>query len=276
MEGHNVVKIAQYRLLAYRLFMRLFIGKKKRDQLIIKNKITYLDFLPLFFGNRIVKSNEGFKAVPRSKTHDFYLLFLSRENEIKEHLKMNSGEIFVDVGANVGYYSLLLAKNNPDIKIISIEAHPENFKAMNKNIKINNFQNIIAINKAVSNQSGGKIRLYEYFDENGRKFTGMFDNSNRYNAKSFREIDCDSLDNILSTNKIVYVIKIDIEGEESNALLGATNTLKYTRKIIVEIHNDENLQKVKQILLSNQFNIEIIKGTMTYLIGTKNVISTRQ
>ena len=39
---------------------------------------------------------------------------------------MNAGEIFVDVGSNVGYYSLLLPKNNPYIKIIFIEAQQDN------------------------------------------------------------------------------------------------------------------------------------------------------
>jgi integrase len=82
---------------------------------------------------------------------------------------------------------------------------------------------------------------------------------------------CDSMDNILkSMAKGPYVIKIDIEGEEVNALLGANNTLKNTRKIIVEIHNDANLEESTQILLSHQFNIEIVKGNMPYMIGTKD------
>jgi len=40
--------------------------------------------------------------------------------------------------------------------------------------------------------------------------------------------------------------------------------LKNTRKIIVVIHKDDNLEKARQILSSHQFNIEIIKGNMPY------------
>lgn len=270
MEAYKVIKIARYRVHISRILLRVFMRKKERDL----NKISYMDYLPLFYGNRTVKSHEGFKAVPRLKTDDFYMLFLEREKEIKKHLKMNLDETFVDVGSNVGYYSLLLAKEYPNNKIIAIEAHPDNFVAMNKNIQVNNFKNIISINKAVSNQSGGKLRLYEHWIENGQKKTMMCNLSNRFDSKSFVEINCDNLDNLLKpldNNKSIYFIKIDIEGEEVNSLLGAKNTLKNTRKIIVEVHSDDNLQKVKQLLLSHQFNIEEVKTDkhMLFVIGTR-------
>ena len=215
-------------------------------------------------------SNEGFKAIPRLNTDDFYLLFQDREMELREHFKMHPGETFVDVGSNVGFYSLLLSKRNPEITIISIEAHPHTFEALNKNIKVNNFKNIISINKAISSHNRGKLYLYEYWTEKGQKNTGRSNISNRHEAESFKETDSDSLDNILkSTDNTIYVIKIDIEGEELNALLGAKNTLKKTRKIIVETHSDDNLHQVKQILLSYQFNIEIVNSDMNFVIGTK-------
>ena len=270
MQASNAIKIAKFRLLIYRIYLRIFMGKRKRD-VFKKKKVSYLPYLPLFYGNRIIKSQEGFKAVPRLKTDDFILLFFEREEEIKEHFKMNPGETFVDIGANVGYYSLLIAEDNPDTKIISIEAHPDNFAAMNKNFKVNNFKNIVSINKAITSRSGGKIRLYEYWLESGQKRTGTFNISNKYNTESFVEVSCDSLDNLLkSMNDSTYVIKIDIEGEEVNALLGAKDTLKNTRKIIVEIHNDDNFQNVRQILSFHKFNIEIIKSDMTFLIGTRD------
>ncbi len=275
MQAYKVIKIAKYRLLLYRLLLRVFMGKKNRDLLIKKKRISYIDFLPLFYGNRIVRSHEGFKAIPRLNTDDFYLLFQNREMELREHFKMHPGETFVDVGSNVGFYSLLLGKSNPDITIISIEAHPDTFEAMNKNIKVNNFKNIISINKAISSHNRGKLRLYEYWTDKGQKNTGRSDISNRYDAKSFKETDCDSLDNLLkSKESTIYVIKIDIEGEEGNALLGAKNTLKKTRKIIVETHSDDNLHQVEQILLSHQFNIEIVNSGMTFVIGTKEISYT--
>ena len=91
-----------------------------------------------------------------------------------------------------------MARNNPKIKIIAIEAHPENFVAMTKNIKVNKFKNIISINKAISNQSQGKLRLYEHREEKDQKKTGMFNVLNHYDSKSFVEVECDTLDNVLN------------------------------------------------------------------------------
>ena len=109
MEPSSVVKIAKYKFLAYRLLLRVFMGKKRRDLFVIKNKMSYIDFLPIFYGNRTIQSPEGFKAVPRLNTDDFYFLFSEREKEIKQYFKMNPGETFVDVGSNVGYYSLFIS-----------------------------------------------------------------------------------------------------------------------------------------------------------------------
>src|SRR5918993_331694 len=107
MQAFTAIKIAKFRLLIYRIYLRIWMGKKNRDLFLRKNKVSYIDFLPLFYGNRIIKSHEGFKAAPRLKTDDFFCLFFKREEEIKEYFKMNPGETFVDIGANVGYYSIL-------------------------------------------------------------------------------------------------------------------------------------------------------------------------
>ena len=65
---------------------------------------------------------------------------------------MNENETFVDVGANIGSYSLRVANDNKNkgVEVVAIEAHPENFKALRRNIQINNFRNVKTINKAAS------------------------------------------------------------------------------------------------------------------------------
>src|SRR5437763_14778784 len=95
------LKYARYRYISYRLFLRLKMGKKKRDEFLIASGLSEIDFLP----ERPYLIN-GFKALPRKGTDDFYIFYIPREEELGPRLIRRRGETFVDVGANVGYYSL--------------------------------------------------------------------------------------------------------------------------------------------------------------------------
>lgn len=191
---------------------------------------------------------------------------------------MHRGETFVDLGANVGYYSLKIAKeySSKGVTIIAIEAHPGNYKALSKNIELNDFKCITAINKAVSDHEG-IMTLYERVDTRNRIRSEMYSLSNAFLHESSvarpeggsLEIECDTLDNILGEQR-VDVMKIDIEGAEVSALEGATRTLKKLRKIIVEVHG-ANFDKVMQILDdTHNFRCETIETRLLkYIVGSK-------
>jgi FkbM family methyltransferase len=265
------LKYARYRYIAYRLFLRIKMGKKRRDDYLWNKGISIIDFLP----ERPYSIN-GINAIPRKGTQDFYMLYIPREEDVKPHLTMYENETFVDVGANVGSYSLKIANDykNKGVKVIAIEAHPGNYKALCRNIELNGFNNIKAINKAVSDRKG-VITIYERSHDGNRVGTDLYSVHNTFLAEhnfilpNSLEVESDTLDNILANNE-VNVMKIDIEGAEVLALKGATNTLKRLRKIIVEIHGD-NFDKVKQILENYTFKLEVIRATghMTYITGSK-------
>ena len=234
--------------------------------------LSIIDFLPErpYFMN-------GIRAIPRRHTNDFYMLFTPREELLKSHLTMNENETFVDVGANVGTYSLKVATDYKDkaVQVIAIEAHPENYKALCRNIACNSFENITAINKAVSDKQGSAT-LYEYlgFGYRTRFETYSLHNNSISQESSSLRVECDTLDNILAGYK-VDLMKIDIEGEEVLALKGAMNTLKRLHKIIVEVH-EYNFDKVKDILEPYNFKLEIYgedwgekKMFHGYIIGSK-------
>jgi FkbM family methyltransferase len=224
-----------------------------------------------------IYSINNFKAILRKGTNDFQMFCLPREEEIVNSVKLNANETFVDVGANVGAYTLKISRNykSKGIKVIAIEAHPANYKALCKNIDINKFTNIHAINKAVSDHKG-IVKIYE------RKILKRVQpewytihetiSGHQLDKRNSLEIECDTLDSILDNYKVDF-IKIDIEGAEVEALKGAANTLERLRKIIVEIH-ENNFDKVKQILEDHNYDIEIItnkiKKSEGFIIGTKN------
>jgi 16S rRNA C967 or C1407 C5-methylase (RsmB/RsmF family) len=152
------LKYARYRYIAYRLFLRIKMGKTKRDDYLTKIRSSPIDFLP----ERSYVLDCGAKAIPRRGTRDFAMLFVTREQDIGSNLTMKENVTFVDVGANVGAYTLMIANDYKakGVKVIAIEAHPENFKALYRNIRCNDLTNVNIINKAVSDHKG-IVNLYE-------------------------------------------------------------------------------------------------------------------
>lgn len=265
------LKYARYRYIFFRLLLRIKMGKKKRDEYLKNTRISEIDFLP-----ERPYAIQGVKAIPRKGSRDFYMFFVSREQDVKPHLVMNENETFADVGANIGSYCLRIANDykNKGVEVVAIEAHPENFKALDRNVKCNNLTNVKIINKAVCDHKG-IVNLYERSHDGSRAGSDIYSLFNTFlhtynsvlpHGKTL-QLECDTLDSILADRK-VDVMKVDIEGAEVLALKGATNTLKHLRKIIVEIHGD-NFEKVNEILARSNFNLEVSKEAMQHIIGTK-------
>lgn len=151
---------------------------------------------------------------------------------------IKKGDIVIDIGANIGYDTLILAelvgKNG---KVIAFEPYLNNFKLLQENIKINGYNNVILVNKAVSNKNG-KIKLYLDNDKDtGHK---IYDNDmfgNKLN-RNFVYVDTIRLDDYLMQNKIYKIdfVKIDVEGAECEVIKGMKRVLssKNSLKMILE------------------------------------------
>jgi len=148
------------------------------------------------------------------------------EKEIKR------GDVVLDIGANIGFYSLIMGNLvGNEGKVYAFEADPTNFEILEKNVKINEYKNIILINKAVLDKPG-KVKLY--IDE---KNTGKNTLNKGENVK-YVEVEAIRLDDYFPKNKEINFIKMDIEGSEGRAIKGMVNLLKKNKniKIISEIY----------------------------------------
>lgn len=142
-----------------------------------------------------------------------------------EYLK--KGNIILDIGANIGYYTLLFSKLVGDKgKVFAFEPDPDNFKMLRKNVDFNHCQNVILVNKAVTNKTG-KINLF--LDELNKGDHRTYDSHD--GRKSIR-VDSIRLDDYFKDNhrKINY-IKIDTQGSEGMIMKGMTKLLKSCKKI---------------------------------------------
>ena len=146
-------------------------------------------------------------------------------SEIFESLskKMN---VFLDIGANIGYYSLIASKTNTKIRVHAFEPAMGPKFYLKSNIKLNNFQKNIILHDVALSEENGVIDFYEVESE---KYTYITHNlSGEHNAgtkKTSRNfvknsVNSTTLSAFIAQEKIATIdlIKIDTEGTEVHIL----------------------------------------------------------
>lgn len=168
---------------------------------------------------------------------------------------VEEGDIVVDVGANIGMFSLKAAKSaGKDGLVIAIEPEEANVNLLHHNIKANGFNNVIVVKKAAGNRTGW-VNLY--LKEPGT-------HTILPSRTPFIRVEMDTLDNILSELGITEVnfLKIDTEGAEIEILQGAEKTLssKHIKISIAAYHSlpsgEREFAQVVDFLASRNFKIQ--------------------
>jgi len=159
-----------------------------------------------------------------------YWMFMdgAYEKQLVDFLKpIVKGKTFFDVGANIGAYTLTLAKSAA--RTYSFEASASNANILRNFIGLSKLSSIEVINKAVSNKSGESVSIYSSPDTGG--------NNTQFHdfGKGCETISTITLDQFVADNNIdlVDVIKIDIEGAELAAFQGAHNLLSKCRPVLL-------------------------------------------
>ena len=137
------------------------------------------------------------------------------------------GKVLFDVGANVGSYTLTLARSAR--RIYSFEASPSNAGILRRFVEHSGLANIEVVNKAVSDVPGETITLFTSPDTGGNH-TQFHDY-----GKGAETATTVTLDQFARDNKIdrVDVIKMDIEGGELRAFQGARQILRASRPLLL-------------------------------------------
>jgi FkbM family methyltransferase len=157
-------------------------------------------------------------------------------NFLKKNL--NPGDVFIDIGANIGCYSLIASSLTGDNgKIIAFEAVTNVYDQLIYNISINKISNIRAEKLAIF-EKRDILKFFLSSDEN-LGMSSIF----RHDTESGKteDVEAVSLDEYLADYPLerVNLIKIDIEGAEMHALKGMKNTIeKHFPVLMIEINND--------------------------------------
>lgn len=149
---------------------------------------------------------------------------------IEEILKKRFTNTFLDIGANIGVYSLIASALSEDIRIFAFEPHPVTFSLLQENVFINHKQNLISCHQVALGDTDGEVLFRDSAgDPENRVLTG--------NNKDIHSIMVVSRrgDSFCAEHAIhPEVLKIDVEGFESQVLRGFDKSLLDTKLIFVE------------------------------------------
>jgi FkbM family methyltransferase len=212
----------------YQKGKKLFGGRGLTKYSFVRNIKNYsfshlqTDYAEVF-GNKLFLNKKGLAL---SISH--YGTYEELEAKIMEE-KIKVGNIVVDVGANIGLHTLNMAKIVGNTgQVFAFEPDPSNFEILEKNVKINNYQNIILEQKAVGDKNG-RTTLYQS-DHPGMH--RIFPQTKQ--AKGQVQVALTSLDKYFIDSNLadkINFIKIDVEGLEFSVLKGMKNILKNNKKI---------------------------------------------
>jgi FkbM family methyltransferase len=177
---------------------------------------------------------------------------------------VKAGDCCIDVGANLGYYTISLANwVGPSGLVVAFEPFPGNFAILEKNVLVNQVQNVVLESSAISDCNGSLQLIYE---EN-EQFSATPSVAG-YAVGEGREcirVQTRSLDDyIRGLGRVPDFIKIDVEGQESAVLEGARRTLATVKPVLlVEIHGWGTGESEKVLHLLSEFHYDV------HLVGRK-------
>jgi FkbM family methyltransferase len=145
--------------------------------------------------------------------------------------EIREGDTVVDVGANIGYFTLLFARLvGPKGRVFAFEPEPTNFELLRKNVELNGYRNVTLVPKAVSDISGtGQLYLTPHKGD-----ARIFDS---HDGRTSVAIETIRLDDFFADDPGgLDFIKIDIQGAEPAALRGMVKLLERHRnaRVVLE------------------------------------------
>ena len=189
--------------------------------------------------------------------HDFLFVMANKDHEpyVQTVFQPKQGDVVVDVGAHIGFYTLKSAKSvGSSGKVVAIEPDPQNFILLKNNIALNNFNNVIAVNAALSDFVGQKI----FYCSTDPSLSGFQPSGSQTIVREAIAVNTLTLIELLKDLGIDTVnwLKIDVEGEELKVLKGSMPFLQSSNlvKIILEISLDK--ENILNYLSESGFSIK--------------------
>lgn len=252
-----------------RKFIRLSIEALRAFR-IYKNPLTYIkERLKQFPDKKIVLNlRNGLRIKITTNTNEIGTL-----NEIW-HLRVYDQNLhficedstIIDIGANIGTFSLKAARLARRGQVLSFEPFPQNFELLVENINFNNFKNVIKpANLAIAGKRGELDLYYHERDSGGGS---LYRHGDLEKLRSIK-VKCITLQDVFQENQVSTCdfLKIDAEGAEEDILLNTpSEIIKKIKSLTLEWHDDLSrigFDKFKNFLLNSGYSVDFNKKTGT-------------
>ncbi|MCP4914398.1 MAG: FkbM family methyltransferase [Oligoflexia bacterium] len=230
----------------YRYRLSLFVNKVSKslfnDEFYLRKKIK-----PFLIGFLKVKYRKGFPVNIGGVQQcllDPVFYFANWENFggghnsgfeecVQEATKSN---VFFDIGAHIGLYSVPIALKSKNTKVVSFEPATFNFNMLNRHVSLNNLSNVKVYNVLVGESEDKKVPFLE--DDTGINPMNSLADVDKTEGNSTNYKEMIQIDSFCERENIYPdVVKIDVEGAEVLVLNGAKKAFSKSRpKIFLSLH----------------------------------------
>ena len=143
--------------------------------------------------------------------------------------QLRDGDVALDIGANIGYYTLLFARRvGPRGHVFAFEPEPSNFALLTKNVQLNGYTNVTLVNKAVSD-TNGRLRLFLSMGNNADH--RVYDSQDGRHSVEVESVRLD--DHFAGFSRAINFIKMDIQGAVLPAAQGMTSLLQKNPDVVL-------------------------------------------
>jgi len=182
--------------------------------------------------------------------------------------KLKSGAVFYDVGAGFGLYSLMAARAGA--RVFAFEPDVQNAESILRCAKWNSLEGKVEIIRLAVLSKSGHTDLEPADHERGHGNAHVLESAGAEQLTI--TVPCTSLDDFARLHPLPDVIKIDVEGSESQVLKGSDELLRRSQpEVICEVHDAQNASFVQEWLRARGYRLRWVDHTECF---PKQLIAT--
>jgi FkbM family methyltransferase len=243
---------------------------------------------------------ECYYVSSKEETEYIFAEVFTEEQYIQNGIVIRDGDCILDVGANIGLFSLFINRRQRNLKTYSFEPIQQVFNVLQKNVHLHSLENnLFTFNYGLSSENNSE-KIFTFYPQMagnstsrpGEKLVNIDVNTEEISDtdlfadffKEVQQVKCQvrTLSSVISELGInsIDLLKIDVEGEEYEVLKGIkSQDWPRIKQVVAEVHDrDGKLEIIKEMLTSYGFTIKTQKHEFlpSKFVDTYNLYAIRQ